>query len=76
MDFFTVNKRDFNKRDFILPQLNNTIKKYNIPLINLFSEAKYYKAQCKACRAARISTGRGLNQEFKLNHSFNFKLIV
>ena len=28
-------KRDFSKRDFILPQLNNTIKKYYIPFINL-----------------------------------------
>ena len=62
-------KRDFKKRDFILPQLNNTIKKYNIPLINLFS-AKQNITKPNVWPAARISTGRGLDQEFKLNHSF------
>ena len=63
-----VSKRDFSKRYFILPQLNDTIKKLYIPLINVFLKVKYFKAQCLACRAHQHKTGPPSELLGALNH--------
>ena len=39
-------KRDFSRREIVLPQWKDTIKKYYIPLVNLFWKVKYFKALC------------------------------